>query len=120
MKQPFSTALFLAGLAIVGWIGVGYVGTHALGVVVSLVIGACYVVGAVELQRYRQATASLAQALNDTAPAGNGLQAWLDRKHLSLTKARGMLAVPAEANLDDYARAGYVSGLERAKQVYAS
>lgn len=50
----------------------------------------------------------------------DGLQAWLDRKHLSLTKARGMLAVPAEANLDDYARAGYVSGLERAKQVYAS
>ena len=68
MKQPFSTALFLAGLAIVGWIGVGYVGTHALGVVVTLVIGTCYVAGAVELQRYRQATASLAHALDDTAP----------------------------------------------------
>ena len=73
MKQPFSTALFLAGLAIVGWIGVGYIGTHALGVVVTLVIGACYTAGAVELQRYRQATASLARALDDTAPAGNGL-----------------------------------------------
>ena len=72
MKQHLSTALFLAGLAIVGWIGVGYVGTHALGVVVTLVIGACYVAGAVELQRYRQATASLAHALDDTAPAGNG------------------------------------------------
>ncbi|QND80867.1 DUF802 domain-containing protein [Pseudoxanthomonas mexicana] len=87
MKQPFSTALFLAGLAIVGWIGVGYVGTHALGVVVTLVIGACYVAGAVELQRYRQATASLARALDDTAPAGNSLQAWLAPLHPSLRQA---------------------------------
>ena len=87
MKQPFSTALFLAGLAIVGWIGVGYVGTHTLGVMVTLVIGACYVAGAVELQRYRQATASLAHALDDTAPAGNGLQAWLAPLHPSLRQS---------------------------------
>lgn len=87
MKQPFSTALFLAGLAIVGWIGAGYVGTHALGVVVTLVIGACYVAGAVELHRYRQATASLAHALGDTSPAGNGLQAWLAPLHPSLRQA---------------------------------
>jgi len=87
MKQHLTTALFLAGLAIVGWIGVGYVGTHALGVVVTLVIGACYVAGAVELQRYRQATATLAHALTDTAPAGNGLQAWLAPLHPSLRQA---------------------------------
>ena len=87
MKQHLSTALFLAGLAIVGWIGVGYVGTHALGVVVTLVIGACYVTGAVELLRYRQATATLAHALDDTAPAGNGLQAWLAPMHASLRQA---------------------------------
>ena len=87
MKQPLSTALFLIGLAIVGWIGVGYVGTHALGVVVTLVIGACYIAGAVELQRYRQATATLAHALTDTSPAGNGLQAWLSPLHPSLRQA---------------------------------
>ncbi|CAN4279457.1 DUF802 domain-containing protein [Pseudoxanthomonas sp. LjRoot125] len=87
MKQHLSTALFLAGLAIVGWIGVGYVGTHALGVVVTLVIGACYVTGAVELLRYRQATATLAHALDDTTPAGNGLQAWLAPMHASLRQA---------------------------------
>ncbi|MGI5950407.1 MAG: dihydroorotate dehydrogenase-like protein [Brooklawnia sp.] len=49
----------------------------------------------------------------------DGLQVWLDRKHLSLQKARGMLAVPDRADATDYARAGYVSGLERAKEVYA-
>ena len=70
-------ALFLLGLAIVTWIGVGYVGTHALGVVVTLVICACYVAGAVELHRYRQATATLVRAVADTSAAGSGLHAWL-------------------------------------------
>ena len=49
----------------------------------------------------------------------DGVQSWLDRNQLGLDKARGMLAVPAEADVDAYARSGYVSGLERAKKVYA-
>lgn len=49
----------------------------------------------------------------------DGVQSWLTRKQLSLDKMRGMLAVPAQADAADYARAGYVSGLERAKKVYA-
>lgn len=49
-----------------------------------------------------------------------GLDAWLDRQSLTLAQARGMLAVPTDASGDDYARAGYVSALERAKQTYGS
>ena len=77
IRTPLLAALFLLGLAIVTWIGVGYVGTHALGVVVTLVICACYVAGAVELHRYRQATATLVRAVADTSAAGRGLHAWL-------------------------------------------
>ena len=77
IRTPLLAALFLLGLAIVTWIGVGYVGTHALGVVVTLVICACYVAGAVELHRYRQATATLVRAVADTSTAGSGLHAWL-------------------------------------------
>ncbi|WFC43662.1 DUF802 domain-containing protein [Pseudoxanthomonas sp. SE1] len=77
IRTPLLAALFLLGLAIVTWIGVGYVGTHALGVVVTLVICACYVAGAVELHRYRQATATLVRAVADTSAAGSGLHAWL-------------------------------------------
>ena len=95
--------LFLLGLAIVTWIGVGYVGTHALGVVVTLVIAACYVAGAVELHRYRQATASLASALADTSAARDGLSAWLSSLHASLRPSvrqrieGGRVALPAPA-----------------------
>lgn len=49
-----------------------------------------------------------------------GLESWLTRKELTLDRARGMLAVPAEANPAGYARAGYVSALEKAKNTYGS
>lgn len=83
-RHLLPTALFLLGLAIVTWIGVGYVGTHALGVVVTLVIGACYIAGAVELHRYRQATATLRHAVADTSAAREGLSTWLSSLHASL------------------------------------
>lgn len=85
MNRHFLLApLFLLGLAIVTWIGAGYVGTHALGVVVTLVIGACYVAGAIELHRYRQATATLLRAVADTSAAKEGLSTWLSSLHASL------------------------------------
>lgn len=48
----------------------------------------------------------------------DGVQSWLNRKQLTLARVRGLLAVPAEAEGDAYARAGYVSGLERAKRIH--
>jgi len=85
MNRHFLLApLFLLGLAIVTWIGAGYVGTHALGVVVTLVIGACYVAGAIELHRYRQATDTLLRAVADTSAARDGLSTWLSSLHASL------------------------------------
>lgn len=49
----------------------------------------------------------------------DGVASWLKRRELTLAKARGMLAVPRNANANAYAREGYISGLERAKQIYA-
>jgi len=49
-----------------------------------------------------------------------GLGQWLAAKGLSLSKARGLLAVPAEAAADAYEREGYVSALEKAKSTYGS
>ena len=37
----------------------------------------------------------------------------------SLSRARGLLAVPSNADATQYARSGYISGLERAKKIYA-
>jgi hypothetical protein len=49
-----------------------------------LVIGACYLSGASELYRYRQATATLQLAVGDLSVAPSDLGRWLDRLHPSL------------------------------------
>ena len=68
--------VFAIGLAVVGWIAIGYIGSNTLALAVSLLIGACYLVGGLELLRYRQATKTLADgvARNVTALRA-GLQA---------------------------------------------
>ena len=80
-------ALFFAGLAVVGWVGGGYLGSNALAAAVTLVIAACYVTGALELWRYRQATSTLTQAVADTSAAGPDLGHWLDRLHPDIRHA---------------------------------
>ncbi len=83
--------VFLAGLLAVCWIAAAYVGSSPLALAVTLLIGACYVGGALELRRYRQATASLAQAVDAlAAPAAATpatLNGWLERLHPSLRSA---------------------------------
>ncbi|MBB1511809.1 dihydroorotate dehydrogenase-like protein [Tessaracoccus sp. MC1627] len=50
----------------------------------------------------------------------DGLGQWLTAKGLKLSKARGLLAVPAEAAPDAYEREGYVSALQKAQHTYGS
>lgn len=52
------------------------------------------------------------------AQLNDGLATWLKRKELTLEQARGLLAVPADAQADAYERAGYVAALEKAKATY--
>ena len=74
---PF--VVFLAGLAVVGWIGAGYVGSNPLALTVATLIGAFYLAGAIELQRYQQRTAALARAVAGLADTPPSLAAWLDQ-----------------------------------------
>lgn len=76
-RTPLYVVVFLAGLLAVGWIGAGYVGSNLVGVAVALVIAACYCAGALELHRYRQGTAGLAQAVADATDAPSSLGDWL-------------------------------------------
>ncbi len=48
----------------------------------------------------------------------DGLETYLRRKQLTLQQLRGMLAVPADADANVYARSGYVAALEKAKTRY--
>lgn len=86
-KNLLKTAVFFTGLAALTWIGAGYVGVNLLALAVVLLIAACYMAGAWELHRYRQATASLDHAVATlTAPASH-LGEWLAQLHPSLRDA---------------------------------
>ncbi|WP_343666422.1 DUF802 domain-containing protein [Paraburkholderia tropica] len=79
--------VFLAGLVAVCWIAAGYVGTNTPALAVTVLIGAFYVGGALELHRYRKATATLAQAVGGLAKPPATLGGWLDTLHPSLRSA---------------------------------
>ncbi|MEK8051109.1 DUF802 domain-containing protein [Ideonella sp. DXS22W] len=76
-------AYALGGLA-VAWVAAGYVPSNPLALVMTLLIGAVYAVGGLELRRFHQASQALDGALQglatDPAPAdAAGLDAWLAR-----------------------------------------
>lgn len=88
MNRQLCVAAFGVGLAAVAWVGFGYLGTNALALTMTALIGAFYLMGALELWRFQQATASLSTALAalpDPRPDQQpNLGAWLARIHPSL------------------------------------
>ncbi|WPU56009.1 DUF802 domain-containing protein [Stenotrophomonas acidaminiphila] len=78
-RNPIVPVVFLAGLLAVCWIGIGYLGSHPLAAAVAALIAACYLAGGFELLRYRQATATLVQALPSLGEAAGDLDGWLSR-----------------------------------------
>ncbi|MBB2919360.1 DUF802 domain-containing protein [Cupriavidus alkaliphilus] len=102
---------FLAGLAVVCWIGAGYAGTNFLALVVTLLIGGFYVGGALELLRYRQATVTLAQALAGLAEAPASLGGWLERLHPSLRDSVRLRVEGERVGLPGPALTPYLVGL---------
>ncbi|MDX9886015.1 DUF802 domain-containing protein [Thauera sp.] len=77
MNRSVSVVAFLLGLAVVVWVGVGYVGLSPLALGMTALIGLVYVTGALELLRFDRATSALQRAL-DTIPAEMAdASAWL-------------------------------------------
>jgi hypothetical protein len=76
--------VFAAGLAAVCGIAIGYVGSNWLALAVTLLIGACYLAGALELRRYSQATGTLTRAVAGLSEPPPRLGAWLELLHPSL------------------------------------
>lgn len=81
MTRILYIAAFLVGLAVVGWIGAGYVGSNPLALGVTALIGVTYLAGTWELRRYHQATATLTGAMAGLAEAPTSLTGWLDQLH---------------------------------------
>ncbi|SSW73438.1 hypothetical protein AVE30378_05788 [Achromobacter veterisilvae] len=110
-KYLINLVVFLAGLAVVGWIGIGYAGTNPLALAVTLLIAACYLTGAFELWRYQQATSSLARALSGLSEAPGNLGSWLDQLPPSLRNAARLRIEGERAGLPGPALTPYLVGL---------
>ncbi len=87
MNKFLRYATILAGLAVIGWVGAGYVVGHPLALATTVLIGALYLTGALELHRFQQATAALARALDEVPGSLGSLRPWLDTVPASLQNA---------------------------------
>lgn len=111
MNRNLYVAAFLAGLIAVGWVGFGYIGAHPLALSMTLIIGAVYVLGALELQRFHQATGSLARALANIPENLPQLGDWLVQIHPSLQNAVRLRVEGERVGLPGPAVTPYLVGL---------
>lgn len=103
MTKFFFALAFALGLAVVGWIGLGFAGTAWLPLVATVAILAAYLLGAYELRQFRATTAGLRAAVDGLASAPASLEDWLAKVPPSLRTAvrlrvegeRGVLPGPA-------------------------
>ena len=82
-RHLFAVAFFLGALGVV-WVGFGFIDTSFLAVAMTMIIGAVYAFGALELHRFRQATSSLTAALAAIPENLAELGGWLAGVHSSL------------------------------------
>jgi hypothetical protein len=102
---------FFVGLAAVCWVGVGYIGSNPLALAITLLVGAFYLMGALELQRFRQATSTLAQSLADMPGPPASLGHWVDQLHPSLRNAVRLRIEGERVGLPGPALTPYLAGL---------
>ncbi|MFY3385064.1 DUF802 domain-containing protein [Paracidovorax sp. MALMAid1276] len=97
MSKSVMAAMAAAGLAVVGWVAWGFVGSSPLALSMTVAIAVVYLLGVWELMRFRSATATLSAALGplvqpqpqpqqqqQQAQPLTDLSAWLAGLHPSL------------------------------------
>ena len=87
MSKRFFFIAFAVGLAVVLWVGFGFIGNSALALAMTVAIAAAFLVGAFELRQFRAGTAALATALADIPQPLASLSSWLERVPVSLRHA---------------------------------
>jgi hypothetical protein len=84
MNKFLFNLAFVTGAFAVIWVGFGFIDSSALAMAMTALIFAVYLAGAVELHRFRQATASLTMALGAIAEDLPDLNRFLSGLHGSL------------------------------------
>jgi hypothetical protein len=79
MNKGIVALAFLLGAIAVAWVGVGFVGSNILALVMTAMIAAVYLFGALEILEFRRATSTLAAALAAIPEPLSNLIDWLER-----------------------------------------
>jgi len=111
MTRILQLAAFIAGLATIGWVGAGYVGTNPIALTVTLLVGAFYLMGTLELRRFHQATSTLTGAVAQLSEPPPSLSHWLAQLHPSLQNAVRMRVEGERVALPGPALTPYLAGL---------
>lgn len=111
-SRALLTGAFLLGLFAIAWVGVGFVGTAswlALGMTVAIAVA--YLVGALEIHRFRSASTGLAQALAHIPQPLGSLADWLARVPAPLQNAVRQRVESGRGALPGLALTPYLIGL---------
>jgi hypothetical protein len=111
MNRHLGTLAFSLGLAAVAWVGYGYLGGNPLALTMTLLIGAFYLMGTLELHRFQHATASLQAALAAVPAPLAHLGDWLCRVHPSLQNPVRLRVEGERVGLPGPAMTPYLVGL---------
>lgn len=111
LNRYFFSIAFGLGLLGVAWVGLGFLGTHMLALLMTIVIGLVYLVGTQELRQYRQATSSLFSALQAIPADLPHLGEWLRSIHPSLQNAVRLRIEGERTGLPGPALTPYLVGL---------
>jgi hypothetical protein len=111
MTRSLRYAAYFVGLAAVCWVGAGYIGANPWALAITALIGAFYLTGGVELQRFQLATSTLTQALADMPGPPTSLGDWLNRLHPSLQNAVRLRIEGERVGLPGPTLTPYLAGL---------
>ncbi len=118
MNKHLFRAAGLVGLLAIGWVAAGYLRGSPVALAMTLLIGAFYVMGVLELHRYQQTTEGLNQALLQLANApadvgarGDWLGSWLATVPAPLRHAVRLRVDGERAGLPGPALAPALAGL---------
>lgn len=102
---------FAAGLGVLAWVGAGYMGTSLLALMVTLLITAFYLMGALELRRFHRDTQALQAALATLPRPLPVLADWLATLPAALRPSVRLRIEGERGGLPGPAMAPYLVGL---------
>ncbi|KWT98759.1 MULTISPECIES: DUF802 domain-containing protein [unclassified Variovorax] len=111
MNRSLHYFVFFVGLAAVCWVGAGYIGSSPLALAITVLVGAFYLLGALELHRFQQATSTLERAVADLPDSPPSLGPWLEQLHPSLRNAVRLRIEGERVGLPGPALTPYLAGL---------